>query len=63
METGKNATLELIDRELKVVTKGGFFGGKSSTTVINLDEINSIEHITGVKPYPDALLLKIGVLW
>ena len=55
----KNATLELIDRELKVVTKGGFFGGKSSTTFVNLDEINSIEHITGVKPYPDALLLKI----
>jgi hypothetical protein len=54
----KNATIELEDREIRIVTKGGFFGGKSSNRVIKLDEITSIKHGTGEKPFPDAMMLK-----
>ncbi len=60
LEDRKNATIELEGRDLKVVTKGGFFGGKSSNTLIKLDEIESIRHGTGAKPYPDAMMVKIG---
>jgi len=56
--TRKNATLELVDRELKIVTGGGFFGGKPENQVIRLDDITSITHGTGVKPFPDAMMVK-----
>ena len=56
--TRKNASLELVDRELRVVTGGGFFGGKQDNRVIRLDDITSITHDTGVKPFPDAMMVK-----
>ena len=55
----KNATIVLEDRQLKIATKTGFFGGKTENTIISLDEVTSIEHGTGVKPFPDALMIKI----
>ena len=55
----KNATIELEGREIKIVIKGGFFGGKSSNSVIKLDEITSIKHGTGQKPFPDAMMIKV----
>lgn len=55
----KNATIELEGREIKLVVKGGFFGGKSSNRVIKLDDISSIKHGTGAKPFPDAMMIKI----
>lgn len=55
----KNATIELEDREINLVIKGGFFGGKSSNSVIKLDDITSIRHRTGEKPFPDAMMVQI----
>lgn len=55
----KNATVELEGREIKLVVKTGFFGGKSSNRVIKLDDINSVKHGTGTKPFPDAMMIKI----
>ena len=55
----KNATIEIEGREIKLVVKGGFFGGKSSNRVIKLDDISSIKHGTGAKPFPDAMMIKI----
>ncbi|MCW4013191.1 MAG: hypothetical protein NWF07_09410 [Candidatus Bathyarchaeota archaeon] len=55
----KNATMELDGREIKLVVKGGFFGGKSSNRVIKLDDATSIKHGTGEKPFPDAMMIKI----
>ena len=55
----KNATIELDDRKIRVITRGGFFGGKSSNSVISLDDVKSVENETGVKPYPDAAVLKL----
>ena len=57
--TRKNATLELVDRELRIVSGGGFFGGKPENRVIRLDEVNAITHGTGEKPFPDAMMIKI----
>lgn len=54
----KNATIELVDRELRVVTKGGFFGGKPENQIIGLDDITSITRGTDVKPFPDAMMVK-----
>ena len=60
--TRKNATLDLVDRELKIVTGGGFFGGKPENRVIRLDDITSITHDTGVNPFPDAMMIKVEYL-
>jgi len=59
LDTRKNATLELVDKELKIVTGGGFFGGKPENRVIRLDEVNAIAHGTGEKPFPDAMMIKL----
>ncbi len=55
----KNATIELADRTITVTTKGGFFGGKGTNSTISLDDVTSVEHGTGNKPYPDAMMVKI----
>jgi hypothetical protein len=55
----KNATIDLVDRTITVITKGGFFGGKATNSEISLDDVKSIEYGTGNKPYPDAMMVKI----
>ena len=54
----KTVTIELVDRELRIVMKGGFFGGKPENQIIRLDDITSITHCTDVNPFPDAMMIK-----
>jgi hypothetical protein len=55
----KNATIDLVDRTITVITKGGFFGGNATNSEISLDDVKSIEYGTGIKPFPDAMMVKI----
>ena len=59
LESRKNAIIELDGRELKISSGGGFLGGKPMTQVIRLDDVETIEGSTGVKPYPDAAMVKL----
>ncbi len=55
----KNATIELIDNKITIITSAGFFGGRSENKAIDLGDVTSVEHGTGVKPYPEAMMIKV----
>jgi hypothetical protein len=59
LESRKNAVIELDGRDIKISTGGGFFGGKPTSQVISLDDVKAVESGTGVKPYPDAAMIKL----
>jgi hypothetical protein len=55
----KKASIELNGREIIIKSGGGFFGGNPSNRVIHLDELETVEHRVGEKPFPDALMVKL----
>lgn len=50
----RNATLDLVDDQIKFVIKPGMFRGKGEVHSVPLSEVVSLETKTDVKPFPDA---------
>jgi len=59
LKDGKKAQVELMDRELKLTTGGGFLWGKPLVKTIPLDTVRLVERREGEKPYPEDLMLKL----